>query len=126
MMNSDSWLRWLERWLKRYPVQEPPEFMRYGYTEEVLNRVRAAGAPAPLYRWIPAPKASFALGTLMAGLLVGLVLVRGSGSSSIEQEIEILEQVDADDSIPTGEEPDSEEGLMEELRESDEADLAVS
>lgn len=73
MMDFATWFR---RWLSRHPLKEPPAASRAGYTAEVMRRVRALEAPAPMPArpWLAWPR--LALVPLAAAAAVLLVVGR--------------------------------------------------
>ncbi len=133
-MNRTDWQGWLERWLARHPVKSPPSFLQASYTEEVLRRIRET-QPAPVFRWVLAPRFSLALATAACAVLLavwanqapdrmGIELAKVEELGEIEQMLDLLEEVDPD-SFPALElDAGSEEDLLEELQKLDKAELA--
>lgn len=74
-MNAQDWQQWLREWLARHPVKEPPSTVQQRYTEDVMRRIRALEEPAPVFRWVPRPRLTFALATAAVCALALLVVV---------------------------------------------------
>ena len=151
-----DFLTWLDAWMHRHPLQQPPETHRARYTAEVMARVKAlptAPTPAPARpgQWLAWPRLTLAVATGIAGfVLLGTVvgrppqqlaqpppvsespadaLVLAESPSSDDQWLEETLQLleELDEELPADAASDgSEEEWLEELQLLDEGPLAAS
>lgn len=131
-MNRPDWQTWLDRWLKRHPLREPPAHARGGYADQVMARIRAEapqGRPAVFRLWEPRPSLAWG-GALAAGLAVVMlvsapqrnlrrldrdsqILLAGGDFSFLEEDLEqelqeqetedLVEEIEALDAVSPGE-----------------------
>lgn len=121
-----GWQDWLNEWLRRHPLKEPPAELRRGYVQEVMARIRAQENPSPVFVWRPrlAPAWRFAFGgALAAALAVAVVTTR---SPHRDPALELWEELEEVGQLPEDGEPDSEEELLRELQGLDEEELALT
>lgn len=104
---SADFMTWLTSWLRRHPVQSPPQDP--AYTAEVMARVTtpapatepaqsslARKCRAPLsarpFRWVVRPRLSWALATVAAcGMALGVVQRQPSRiAKAVERDVEVL------------------------------------
>lgn len=118
-MNPNEWQAWLTSWLRRHPIKEPPAAFQRTYREEVMARIRAEKAPAPvpvrpfILRFSPRP--AFALAGALACVLALALLTRPSLESrvqQIEEELQILAEVTEEDELLQPEQDPLEEMLL--------------
>lgn len=92
---SADFLAWLTAWLRRHPLQAPPQAMQEAYTTQVMARVKEA-MPVPVVRWIPRPRLAFSLGTALAcGLVMVIWLNRQPDriASRVERSVQVLAEL---------------------------------
>jgi len=123
-----DFMRWMEAWLKRHPLKEPPASVQARYTEQVMTRVQAThrGAQKASYSlrvfW---PRFALAMTAAAAMLVLVRVTPRPSHSiaQSIAEETDLLAAVTLpEDEMSFAAELFSEtdtDGLAEELRTMD-------
>ncbi|MCM8794256.1 MAG: hypothetical protein NC819_00395 [Candidatus Omnitrophica bacterium] len=62
----------LEEWLSKHPLREPAGLAPASYTVQVMTRISSTGRArsGPVFqRWLPRPQLSFALSTVLIGLI---------------------------------------------------------
>ena len=118
-MNENEWRQWLENWLDRHPLPKPPEWSGNDYVRQVMERIRPAPAPEPLWqRWLQ-PRPAFALAGTFAAALIMLAVYRNPAwtQTRLEQESQLL--------LDAGELPPLNGAALEQnLREQDRIQLA--
>ena len=125
-MNTPDWDTWLRQWMVKHPLKEPPASGTQEYTQEVMRRIRAMEAPAPMFQWVPRPRSRPVLAwatVAVFALLIAIVVPRSSvrladrqpeetspqnmmvaeslpasdDEAWIAQTLEVLEEVEAED-----------------------------
>ena len=91
---SADFLAWLTAWLRRHPVQDPPQHA--SYAQEVLARVKTqdARAAAPAWRWMAAPRLAWMAATVAAcGLALVCLRRLPSQTASVQDAVDVLAAV---------------------------------
>lgn len=125
-MMPTGWQDWLNGWLRRHPLKEPPAELRRGYVQEVMARIRAGENPSPVFVWRPRLKPAWRLafgGALATALAVAVVTTR---SPHRDPALELWEELEEVEQLPEDTGPDSEEELLRDLQGLDEEELAFS
>ena len=91
-MNGGEWQDWLQGWLKRHPVQAPPQEFERRFRDDVMARIRAEQAPVWRLRWSLEPRWALAMGGALAAVLAVAVIGRAPSLPvpQIEQEAVVL------------------------------------
>lgn len=117
-MNRLDWQEWLDHWLKKHPLREPPASLRRGYTDQVMARIRAESpANQPMVFRFLEPRPSLAWGGALAAVLAIVVLV-----SSPERSLQELDR-DSQWLLAADEYSFVEEDLEQEILEQEADDL---
>lgn len=90
---------WLQSWLSRHPLKEPPAKSPSAYTAEVMSRVKSKTAPAgssrarlavPLWEW---PRLRVVLATACAGVVIAVGISRYRATQLAQSLIRQSEQL---------------------------------
>ncbi len=117
-MNRPDWQVWLNRWLKRHPLREPPAHTRGEYVDQVMARIRGESTqdqPA-VFRFLE-PRPSLAWGGALAAGLAVVLLV-----SAPQRNLRRLDR-DSQLLLAAGDFSFLEEDLEQELQEQETEDL---
>ena len=95
MTTTSNWMSWLQEWLSRHPLKEPPAELQRRYLQEVMAKIHAAETPARAVDWQPrrVPVWRLALGGTMAtalALSIVMALYPRYLTHQIEQEAQVL------------------------------------
>lgn len=96
-MNRQQWVAWLSGWLRQHPAKEPPAEQLRGYSAQVMRRIHAAEAPAPIFNVVVRPRLAWGLATVAACAVVLAVAMPRNGNRlarSVEHDWVILQQLD--------------------------------
>jgi len=107
-MDRKRFLSWLTGWISKNPLRNPPQTSKASYTDEVMRKIQAQDAPAPLVvRWIPAPRLAWSTGMVAASLVVwfmiGTPFAPGISPEGIQQELAVLIELDEPVDLPISE-----------------------
>lgn len=112
-MKKLDWPLWLENWFKQHPFKEPPAPLRRNYAEEVMVRIRTQEEKRSRWAidWLPRPVPSMAWSGALAAVLAIVVLASGPD----QEEKDLIEEMEALETVSATEEFLSDEELLEEL-----------
>ena len=114
---------WFRRWLSTHPLREPLQLDRAHYTAEVMQRVKGAPEPAPIYvvRWTTWPRLALATAAVaaVALLVVGRVGERPvQMATTVEDDLNLLAALD-EPALVEGVDAEDLEALAQELETND-------